>query len=103
MLTIRLSRMGKKKQPVYRFIVLEKSKDPWGKFLENLGTMNPLTSPATIDLKEDRVKYWISMGAQPSDTVWNLLVDRKVVEGEKRLKVKISKRHKVRLAKKQTA
>lgn len=103
MLTIRLSRMGKKKQPVYRFIVLEKSKDPWGKFLENLGTMNPLTSPATIDLKEDRVKYWIEKGAQPSDTVWNLLVDRKVVEGEKRLKVKISKRHKERLAKKQTA
>ncbi len=103
MLTIRLSRVGKKKQPSYRLIVSEKSKDPWGKFIENLGIYNPRTSPATIDFKADRIKDWISKGAQTSNTVWNLLVDQKIVEGAKRLKVKLSKRRKEKLAKKQAA
>jgi len=103
MLTIRLSRVGKKKQPIYRLIVSEKTKDPWGTYLENLGNYNPLTNPATDTFKVDRVKYWISKGAQTSDTVWNLFVDRKIVEGAKRLKVKISKRRKAKLEKEKTA
>lgn len=100
MLTIRLTRVGKRKQPLYRFIVSEKGRDPWGKALEILGQYNPHTSPATVVLKEDRVKHWLSKGAQASDTVWNLLVDRKIVEGEKRRKVVISKRRKEKIAKK---
>jgi small subunit ribosomal protein S16 len=103
MLTIRLSRVGKRKQPIYRLIVSEKGRDPWGKALEILGNYNPRTEPATVTFKNDRVSYWIKMGAQVSDTVWNLLVDRKVVEGAKRLKVKISQRRKEKLAKKKAA
>lgn len=103
MLTIRLSRVGKKKQPTYRLIISEKTKDPWGTNLENLGTFNPLTNPSTINFNVDRIKYWISKGAQTSDTVWNLFVDQKIVEGAKRLKVKISKKRKEKLAKKASA
>ena len=103
MLTIRLSRVGKTKQPSYRLIVSEKARDPWGKFLENLGTFNPRTNPSTVNFNVDRIKYWISKGAQTSNTVWNLLVDQKVVEGAKRLKVKISKRRKAKIEKKKQA
>ena len=91
MLTIRLSRVGKKKQPTYRLIVSEKSKDHWGDNLEILGHFNPRTNPPTIVIKADRVKHWISKGATTSDTVNNLLIDQGIVTGEKRRIVKISK------------
>jgi len=103
MVTIRLSRVGKKKQPSYRLVVLEKSKDPWGKYIENLGVFNPLAKTPTFDFKVDRIKYWLGQGAQPSDTVWNIFVDQKIVEGEKRRKVSITKRRTEKLAKKKTA
>lgn len=83
MLVIRLSRVGKKKQPSYRLVVQEKKKDPWGKSFEIVGTYNPRTNPKTIILKEDRIKEWLSKGAQPSPTVHNILVDQKVITGEK--------------------
>jgi small subunit ribosomal protein S16 len=103
MLTLRLSRVGKRKQPLYRLIVSEKGRDPWGKALEILGNYNPHTNPATVTFKTDRVKYWLSNGAQASDTVWNLLTDMKLVDGPKRLHLKISERRKQKLAKKQAA
>lgn len=100
MLTIRLSRVGKKKQPSYRLIVSEKTKDPWGKYLENLGNFNPLIEPPVVNFKADRIKYWISNGAQVSDTVWNILIDHKLVEGDKRKKQSVSKRRREKLNKK---
>lgn len=100
MITIRLSRIGKRKQPEYRFIVSDKQKDPWGKSLEILGHYNPRTNPVTMTLKEDRIKDWIKKGAGMSDTVWNLFIDKKIVEGAKRKKVGISKKRKEKLAKK---
>lgn len=103
MLTIRLTRVGKKNQPSYRIVVQEKSKDPWGTYLELVGHMNPLTKPATVTLKEDRIRYWIERGAQPSDTMWNLLVDRKIVSGEKRRTVKLSNKRRAKLASEQPA
>ncbi|MFA5935611.1 MAG: 30S ribosomal protein S16 [Patescibacteria group bacterium] len=103
MLTLRLSRVGKRKQPIYRLIVSEKGRDPWGRALEILGNYNPRTNPATVTFNAERVKHWLSKGAQASDTVWNLLSDLKIVDGPKRLKVKISKRRKEKLAKKQAA
>ena len=103
MLTIRLSRVGKKKQPSYRLIVSEKARDPWGKFLENLGTYNPRTNPSTSVFNVERINYWISKGAQTSDTVRNLLIDQKIIEGEKVRKVKISIRRKAKIAKKQAS
>jgi small subunit ribosomal protein S16 len=89
MLVIRLSRKGKTKQPFYRLILCEKQKDPWGRYLENLGTYNPFTKEMVFNL--DRIKYWLSKGAQPSDTVWNMLVTKGLVEGKKRTITKISK------------
>ncbi len=101
MLTIRLSRIGKKKQPSYRFIVCEKARDPWGKALEIIGSYNTLTNPAQVTLDKERVLHWISKGAQPSDTVNNILIDQGLIQGEKRKLMQISKRRKEKLAKKQ--
>jgi len=81
MLSIRLRRGGSKKKPTYRVIVTEKSRDPLGTYLEGLGNYNPHTK-ATV-LNADRIKYWISKGAQPTPTVHNLLVAEKVIEAEK--------------------
>ena|SRR3990167_53726 len=92
MLTIRLSRTGKKKQAYYRFIISEKRKDPWGDSLEILGFYNPRTNPSTVNLKKERIAYWLSKGAQTSDTVHNILVDHGVLKGEK---VKTVRRKKV--------
>lgn len=84
MLTIRLSRVGKKKQPSYRLIVSEKGRDPWGTHLEILGQYDPLAKPKKIAFNADRIKYWMSKGAQLSATVNNLLIDQKIIEGTKR-------------------
>lgn len=81
MLTIRLARVGKKKQPIYRLIINEKTKDTFGDFLENLGTYNPRTKET--NLKTDRIKHWLSKGAQTSNTVHNLLVNNNVIEDKK--------------------
>ena len=83
MLTIRLSRVGKKKHPSYRLIISEKGRDPWGTNLENLGQYDPLATPKKIAFDAERIKYWISKGAQTSATVRNLLIDQKIIEGEK--------------------
>jgi small subunit ribosomal protein S16 len=83
MLTIRLSRVGKKKRPSYRLIVSEKGRDPWGSQLEILGQYDPLATPKKIAFDAERVKYWISKGAQTSATVRNILIDQKIIEGEK--------------------
>lgn len=83
MLKIRLSRVGKKNKAYFRIIISENARDPQGKYIELLGNVNPHTSPSTINLKADRIKYWLSQGAQTSATVHNMLVDQKVVDGEK--------------------
>ena len=103
MLSIRLTRIGKKKQPEYRFVIMEKGRDPWGKALEILGNFNPRSNPPLFNVKQDRIAYWIKNGAQCTDTVWNLFVDKGLVTGEKRKKVSISKKRKEKLAKKQAA
>ena len=73
MVRIRLRREGKKGQPSYRIVAAEKEAPRDGRFLEILGHYNPRTEPATIVVKEDRVYDWISKGAQPSDSVWQVL------------------------------
>lgn len=84
MLMIRLSRIGRKKRPSYRVVVQEKRQATNSTALEIVGSYNPLTHPATFSVKEDRVRHWIGHGAQVSDTLWNLFVERKIVSGEKR-------------------
>ncbi len=69
---IRLSRHGAKKNPFYRIVAAPSDAPRDGRFLEVLGTYNPMTNPATISVKEDRVLAWLSKGAQPTDTVRSL-------------------------------
>lgn len=73
MLAIKLMRTGAKKRPSYRIIVKEKQSKRDGAYLENIGTYNPTREPAEIKLDMDRVRYWISKGAQPTDTVSQLI------------------------------
>lgn len=70
---IRLRRVGKKKQPIYKVVAADSRSPRDGKFLEDVGLYNPLTKPHTVDLKEERVMYWLDKGAQPTDTVKSLL------------------------------
>lgn len=81
MLTIRLSRIGKKKKPQYRLIISEKAKDPYGRALEILGSYDPFSK--NLQVKGERVKYWLSKGSGMSATVNNLLVGKGVIEGKK--------------------
>ncbi len=83
MVSIRLSRRGKKNQPSYRVIVVDKRKDPWGRSIEDVGFYNPLTNPATLKVNADRVKYWLSVGAQPTNTMHNLFVDAGLLDTKK--------------------
>ena len=73
LLAIKLMRTGAKKRPSYRVVVKEKQSKRDGAYLENVGTYNPARQPAEINLKMDRVRYWISKGAQPTDTVDRLI------------------------------
>ena len=73
MLAIRLMRMGAKKSPSYRVVVKEKLSKRDGAYVENVGFYNPTRDPAEIRLKQDRVNYWLGRGAQPTDTVRQLI------------------------------
>ncbi len=73
MLMIRLSRVGARKKPYYRVVVIEKDRARDGRSVEVIGTYNPRTSPATVNLKQDRVEYWTGKGAQLSDRVGKLV------------------------------
>ena len=103
MLTIRLSRTGKKKAPSYRIVLQENHRDPWSPAIEVLGTYNPRAEKDGIVLKEDRIKYWLKHGVQPSNTVHNLFVDAKLMEGEKLSSVTITKRRSAKLGEKVAA
>jgi len=71
---IRLARFGARKQPYYRIVAIEKDRARNGRSIEVVGTYNPRTSPATVDLKHDRIAYWRSVGAQFSTIVEKLVV-----------------------------
>jgi small subunit ribosomal protein S16 len=70
---IRLARHGAKKRPYYRIVVADSESPRDGRYLETVGTYNPLREPAEITLKQERVQYWLEQGAVPSDTVRSLL------------------------------
>ena len=73
MLMIRLARVGARKQPHYRIVVIEKDRARNGRSVEVVGTYNPRTNPASVELKRDRIDYWTSKGAQLSDRVEKLV------------------------------
>ncbi len=70
---IRLARHGAKKRPFYRIVVADVESPRDGKFIEMVGSYNPLLDPAEVSMKQDRIKYWIDQGAIPTDTVKSLL------------------------------
>ena len=70
---IRLARHGAKKRPFYRIVVADNESPRDGRYLENVGTYNPLRDPVEVTLKTDRVQYWLQQGAIPTDTVRSLL------------------------------
>ena len=75
---IRLARFGKKKMPTYRVVVTDKRRPRNGRFVEIVGTYNPVKKPAEVNLNVERVKYWLGCGAQPSDTVRSFLRNQKI-------------------------
>ena len=70
---LRLRRMGKKKQPIYKVVAADSRSPRDGKFLEAVGIYNPLTNPHKVEFREDRINYWLDCGAQPTNTVKSLL------------------------------
>lgn len=82
MLVIRFFRVGKKNQPLFKIVVCDKKNPPrGGRFIEEVGFWNPLTKEKI--LKAERIKYWLSVGAKPSLSVFNLLISEKIIEGKK--------------------
>ena len=97
MLTIRLTRKGKKNQPFFRVVVIEKKRSSkGGRAVEDLGFVDPLVKRRTIN--KERALYWISKGAQPSATVHNLLVSEKIVDAKKIQITNLSKDAKKKIA-----
>ena len=80
MVKIRLKRMGMKKKPFYRLVVTDSRNPRDGRFIEEIGYYNPMTNPAEIKVDGDRAKYWLGVGAQPTDTVRVLLKKTGVIE-----------------------
>lgn len=73
MVKIRLTRKGAKKKPFYRVVVMDSRKRRDGPFIEIIGTYDPMKEPSAVDIKSDRAEYWLSKGAQASDTVKRLM------------------------------
>jgi len=88
-----MSRIGKKHAPMYRLTIAEKAKDPYGRALEILGSYNPTSKE--LNVKADRIQYWLSQGSGVSPTVNNLLIEKGIIKGEK---VKASKAGKKEVA-----
>ncbi len=82
MLMIRLARVGARKQPHYRVVVIEKDRARNGRSVEVVGTYNPRTTPATVDLKRDRIDFWTGNGAQLSERVGKLLANAPIASAE---------------------
>jgi small subunit ribosomal protein S16 len=83
MLKIRLQRTGRKNQAQFRVVLTDQKNGPKsGRFNEILGAYDP--KAGTVDLKAERIQHWISKGAQPSGTVYNFLIDQKIIEGKKK-------------------
>ena len=77
---LRLTRMGKKKQPMYRVVATDSHRKRDGEYIELIGTYNPLTKPATVKIDEELALKWLNNGAIPSDTVKNLFSDAGIMK-----------------------
>ena len=79
MVAIRLARIGSKKRPYYRIVVIEKRRARNGRTLEVLGQYNPIANPAQININGERAQYWLSKGAQASETVASILRSKETI------------------------
>ena len=95
MLAIKLSKTGKTNKKMFRLIISEKSRDPYGTVLEILGSYNPHSKE--LAAKTDRIKYWLSKGAQMTASVNNLLIEKKIIEGKYATASKVGKPSEKRL------
>lgn len=86
MVRIRLRRVGSRNQASYRVVVADKEKARDGRFIEIVGHYNPRTEPSTVVLKDDRIFYWLGVGAQPSDAVEGLFKQTGLMERYERFK-----------------
>jgi len=80
LVTIRLARIGSKKRPYYRIVVIEKRRARNGRFLEILGQYNPIANPTQVEINSERAQYWLSKGAEPSETVRSILRKKEIVK-----------------------
>lgn len=80
MVTMRLSRIGSKKRPYYRIVVIDKRRAQNGRFLEVVGKYNPIANPAQMEVNAERAQYWLSKGAEPSETVRSILRQKELVK-----------------------
>lgn len=80
MVKIKLRRMGKKKEPYYRLIVIDSRKQPKSSYIESLGSYNPRSEGEELKVNLERLEYWLSKGAQPTDSVKNLIKKLKEVK-----------------------
>ena len=92
MVKIRLTRMGDKKSPFYRIIVADERSPRDGRFIDVIGTYNPLTSPTEIKIDAEKARKWLSNGAQPTDTVKSLFVQQEIIPAGKRPPAKTGKK-----------
>lgn len=99
MLKIRLKRTGKRGQPHYKIVVCEASKPRDGETVEEIGYYNPRNKPSTFDVDKERAEYWLSKGAQPTDTVAQYFVKEGLLKGLKRGSTKPSTKKKTSEAK----
>ena len=80
MVTMRLSRIGSKKRPYYRIVVIDKRRARNGRFLEVLGQYNPIANPVQLEINAERAQYWLGKGAAPSETVRSILRKKELVK-----------------------
>ena len=80
LVTMRLSRIGSKKRPYYRIVVIDKRRARNGRFLEVLGQYNPIANPVRMEINAERAQYWLSKGAEPSETVRSILRKKELVK-----------------------
>lgn len=80
MVTMRLSRIGSKKRPYYRIVIIDKRRARNGRFLEVVGQYNPIANPVQMEINAERAQYWLSKGALPSETVRSILRKKELVK-----------------------
>jgi len=94
MVVIRLTRVGKKNSPAYRVVVAEKRRAVKRKFIEVIGHYNPIRKPKEVVISRERALFWLKAGAQPSDTVRNLMADLEIIPKKEKVNIKYARKSK---------